>query len=383
MNYFCRTMKPFLLAKAPLYLFAAMLPVIASCSGKEAYVINGHITGNSDAIKDGYAFLTGVGVRVQPDTVSVKDGYFRFSGREVQPGQRTITFKGLRGNIRIFVEEGEFSVEAVDTLLSQAVVEGGETQELYNMVNGRQKEVLPDDVRKALSFESRLSGTTEERKKEISAQIRAAKDSMDRYSEGLVASHPDSWFAVDYLLNNMPDIPYEKLVGLSAGVMSSPKFDGNEDAETVRAFVRNEGILRQGMPCPAITMKSSSGGKVDFSEVFSSNDLTMVWFWATWYPYAGKHNGEVKDVYAKYHDKGFEVISVSLDKKGEDWKGFLAAEQPCGIQVSDLKYWKSIAVKTYNVRYIPQNIFVDKEGKIVGRQIEPGDIEAFVSDYLK
>lgn len=376
-------MKSLLRANVPCFLFAAMLLVLASCSGKDAYVINGHITGNSAAIKDGYAYLTGAGIDVPRDTAVVKDGVFRFSGREVKPGPRTITFKGFRGNIRIFLEEGTFSVEAADSLLSQAVVAGGETQDLFNMVEKRRREVLPENTFKALFFESRLSGTTEERKQEIAGQIKAARDSVRNYTEELAVSHPASWFMVDYLFNNMSDIPYEKLVDMSAEIMASPKFDGNEDAETVRTFVRNEGILLPGKPCPSITMKSSAGEQVDFSEVFASNDLTMVWFWASWLPSAGRLSGELKDIYAKYHDKGFEVVSVSIDKKDADWKGFLSTEHPCGIQVSDVKYWNSVAAKTYNIRYIPQNIFVDKEGRIVGRKIESRDIEAFVSGTIK
>ena len=376
-------MKSHLRAAVPCFLSAAMLLVLASCARKDVYVINGHIAGNSAAIKDGYAYLTGAGIDVPRDTAVVKDGVFRFSAPEVIPGQRTITFKGLRGNIRIFLEEGTFSVEATDSLLSRAVVKGGETQELFNMVDRRRNEILPDDTFISLSLESRLGATSEERKQEIVRQIKAARDSVKGYTEGLAVSNPASWFTVDYLLNNMSDIPYEKLVEMSSEIMSSHKFDGNEDAETVRAFVRNEGLLLPGKPCPSITMKSSAGKSVDFSEVFSSNDLTMVWFWASWLPSAGRLGGELKDIYSKYHDKGFEVISVSLDKKDADWKGFLSTEHPCGIQVSDVKYWNSAAAKTYNIRYIPQNIFVDKEGRIAGRKIESRDIEAFVSGIIK
>ena len=362
---------------------ATALLICASCTHKEAYVINGHITGNSTAIKDGYAYLVGVGIDVPPDTVKIKNGEFRFSSGSVVPGMRTITFKGLRGNIRIFLEEGEFFVSAADTALGKAVVKGGETQELFNLVQMRREEILPDNTYRTLRLESRLDGTSEARKKEITAQVRAAMDSLDRYSEDLVEQHPDSWFAVDYLLNRMSDIPHERLVRLSEGVMTSPMFDGSPDAETVREFVRNEENLQPGMPCPSMTMDTPSGKTVDFSEVFSSNELTMVYFWASWLKTAKERNSELNEVYSRYHGRGFEVIAVSLDRKERDWKWFVSKEKPCGVQVSDLRYWNSPAARTYNIRYLPQNLFVDGDGKIIGRKIEPGDIESFVSEHLK
>jgi hypothetical protein len=36
----------------------------------------------------------------------------------------------------------------------------------------------------------------------------------------------------------------------------------------------------------------------------------------------------------------------------------------------------------YYVRYIPQNIFVDQTGKIVGRQIDKPEVDKFIGDFL-
>lgn len=81
-------------------------------------------------------------------------------------------------------------------------------------------------------------------------------------------------------------------------------------------------------------------------------------------------------MYAKYHDKGFEVFSVSLDNKKENWE---AAIQKDGLvwpnHVSDLKGWGSAAAKLYGVSSIPCTFLLDREGRILARGLRGPELE--------
>ena len=87
-----------------IILFTALLAV--SCGGhKGGYIIEGQLSGNSPVVADGEAHLSGIGF-AHSDTVKVENGAFKFTGDRTIPGYHTITFKGIRGHIRFFLEDG-------------------------------------------------------------------------------------------------------------------------------------------------------------------------------------------------------------------------------------------------------------------------------------
>ena len=73
----------------------------------------------------------------------------------------------------------------------------------------------------------------------------------------------------------------------------------------------------------------------------------------------------VKANYEKYHPKGFEIVGLSFDRDGTKWKECIANNGLNWIQLSDLKFWNSIAATTYGIHSIPASILFDPEGKIV------------------
>ncbi|MBO4646315.1 MAG: TlpA family protein disulfide reductase [Bacteroidales bacterium] len=96
--------------------------------------------------------------------------------------------------------------------------------------------------------------------------------------------------------------------------------------------------------------------------------VVLVDFWASWCGPCRKENPHVVSMYAKYHDKGFEVFSVSLDNKAESWKAAIAKDQLVWPNhVSDLKGWGSAAAKLYGVSSIPSTFLLDREGHIIAK----------------
>ena len=74
----------------------------------------------------------------------------------------------------------------------------------------------------------------------------------------------------------------------------------------------------------------------------------------------------------------FPIISL----RPQAWKSAIKDDKLTWVQVSDLQYWNSAAAKLYYVRYIPQNIFIDQEGKIVKRKVEKDKMEEFLTEFL-
>lgn len=104
--------------------------------------------------------------------------------------------------------------------------------------------------------------------------------------------------------------------------------------------------------------------------------VVLIDFWASWCGPCRAENPNVVRLYEKYKDKGFTVMSVSLDKEADKWKQAIEKDKLVWPNhVSDLKGWACAAAQKYGVRGIPFTVLVDKDGKIIQTKLRGADLE--------
>ena len=111
----------------------------------------------------------------------------------------------------------------------------------------------------------------------------------------------------------------------------------------------------------------------------SSSELSVMsalpFFWASWCTPCRKENPNLVRAYGLYHEKGFEIFQVSLDKTKEAWmKGIIEDGLEKWIHVSDIRYWQSVVVPLYNLEKIPSSFLLDREGKIIARDLRGDEL---------
>ena len=112
--------------------------------------------------------------------------------------------------------------------------------------------------------------------------------------------------------------------------------------------------------------------------------VVLLDFWASWCGPCRRENPNVTRIYSQYHDKGFEVFSVSLDSDAASWKRAIEADKLVWPNhVSDLKKWQSKAAAIYGVRSIPSTFLLDKDGRIVQRDLRGADLERAVKQMVE
>ena len=90
-------------------------------------------------------------------------------------------------------------------------------------------------------------------------------------------------------------------------------------------------------------------------------------------------------VYEKYHDKGLNIISVSLDRQGQEarWKQAIADDNMDWYHVSTLKFWQDPIARQYNVRSIPATFLLDENGVIIDKNLRGAALENKIASLLE
>ena len=142
------------------------------------------------------------------------------------------------------------------------------------------------------------------------------------------------------------------------------------------------GVLGAGMEAPEISMSDPDGKTRRLSDL--RGKIVLIDFWASWCGPCRRENPNVVKIYEKYHDKGFEIFSVSLDKTHAAWvKAIKDDRLVWPNHVSDLNGWTSSAGAAYGIMSVPSTVLVDREGRIIARNLRGPELEQAVAAALE
>ena len=190
-----------------------------------------------------------------------------------------------------------------------------------------------------------------------------------------------------YVLNPKDDFDYFNLVDSSL-MNRYPESDAvkalHSQIEELKRQIKNEEELNKivgiDSAAPDITLPNPEGDTISLSSL--KGKYVLLDFWASWCKPCRMESPNLVRSYNKYHEKGFEIFQVSLDKKKESWIEAIESDQLNWIHVSDLQFWNSSAAKLYQVQAIPASFLLDKNGKIIAKNLRGNSLEATLSEIF-
>ena len=93
-------------------------------------------------------------------------------------------------------------------------------------------------------------------------------------------------------------------------------------------------------------------------------------------------NADLKELYDKYHDQGFEVYQIAVETSKPTWINTVQEQNLPWISVCDLRGEASSALTLYNIRKLPANYLIDRKGDIVAKDLYGTSLEEQLNKLL-
>ena len=145
-------------------------------------------------------------------------------------------------------------------------------------------------------------------------------------------------------------------------------------------FQKGEAQASYNSQNPEITLPSLKGDIVRLSDF--KGKVILVDFWASWCGPCRASNKHLVKLYDKYKAKGFEIFGVSVDENPKAWQKAVKKDKITWSQVIDKGGWESGTTVRWNVAYLPTTFLFDKDGNLIARDLEKGELEKLLDNLL-
>ena len=351
----------------------------------------GHFTisGKLQGFAKPWVYLTYInkGQRIL-DSVRVNDGSYVFKGA-IDGGSvgtladRTINLRTFYPNMgaSIYVSGESFNVMHTDSFKNYKVSGSQANTEFHQLNQARDAEMLPYKEITLQRNAAYKAGDTVLRILMENRMDSIYKAMQEKVYGKYVRQNPPGTLALyalqQYAGSNMDKAKIEPLFRrLPTAVKNSTQ--GQEFQKKLDFLDR----ISIGKPAIDFTQNDTAGVPVKLSSF--RGKYVLLDFWASWCGPCREENPNLVKAYNKYHNKGFEILGVSLDQENgkEKWLTAIHKDGLNWTHVSDLKFWNNAVAKAYGVGAIPQNFLIDPQGKIIAKGLRGEALDKKLSELF-
>ena len=319
------------------------------------------------------------------DTIPVENGKFEVDLPEKEtPTISFLTMEGVRGNVLYIADNTPINFKIYRDSLHASTVTGGEDNEILYSYLGKIRKTNEkmsksrNEARTAL-----MSNDTSSLKTLKQDQQKIADEDMAN-KKSVVQENPNSLVSVMVLQDmvNTGAFTGKELKELYESL--SPAVKATSLAQLLEQNLLKLSKTDIGSKAPEISAPTPEGNNLALNEALGK--VTLVDFWASWCKPCRVENPNIVNVYNKFHEKGFNIVQVSLDRPGQKDKWIEAIEKDNLGQwnhVSNLMFWQDPIAAEYGVQAIPAAFLLDGNGNIVAKDLRGPELEQKVAELLE
>jgi peroxiredoxin len=360
-----------------LLLLIIFLPLMAFAQKESGYTINGNIVG----APDGKVYVLN---SYNGDTLNsgiVKSGVFKIEKKEKFLGTAAVLM--IEGKIvlsNLFIEPGIITISGDFTKPATTKAAGTPSNDAWNEYR---IEIAPIDTKIANERAAIKAETDPVKKKALLEENGKSYEAFYAFRRSFAIKHNNTIIAPMFLSAGTGNLDYKGLCDLLNLLDSGTPNNWYTNRLKERADIMSR--CDYGKVAPDFTLKDPYGKKITLSSL--RGQVVHVDFWASWCAPCRAENKNVVELYNKYHEKGFTVMSVSIDEDKEKWvKAVEMDNLPWKNQVSSLVGWECPVARMYGVVYgmtgVPYSILLDKEGKVCGYNLRGEELKAKLKEIF-
>ena len=358
------------------------LTLLAACNSKpEGYVINATVSGDlENGTKVFLKTTDSLNQLKDIDTTTVENGVFTFNGTQQNPKLHYIFLESNRGNIPLFLENGDIDIKFQKDSLNYARLKGTPQNELFKKFLGESRKM----AERARSMQRDMSDAARARDTATVAAIREEytelQDDVKNFNIDFAKENPDAIISALILGNLLVSkaLPNEEIQQIYDGL--TPEIKESEPGKNIKEQLDKAKSTEIGSIAPEFSAPTPDGSILALSDI--KGKVTLVDFWAAWCRPCRVENPNIVSVYKKYHDKGLNVVGVSLDTRAEDWNKAIEADGLEWNHISNLKRFQDPIAQLYNINAIPAAFLLDENGVIVAKNLRGPALEQKVAELL-
>lgn len=364
------------------YWLCAIVILSVSCKDESTYKITG-------AVEDGDGMMVYLKKEIGDkkfqveDSVQVKEGKFLLTGKIIQPDKRVLALE--KNEQEIFLDNVPMQVTA-----TRNVNKEGKKLESYNLdiTGSPEQQVLK--MGKQLQMGKNLMSLggmfAMMKVKDDSVKLDStwkAMEMLKRQMDESIKTFIDTnnnRVAITYMIGDFVATEYTFDDVERYYNNLTPEVKSSYPGQLLCKKIEELKYINMGGIAPDIDLPAPDGKNIKLSSL--RGKYVLLDFWASWCGPCLAEVPNVKAIYEKYKDKGFEVYGVSLDDKKDAWEKAIDKHGLTWTHVSSLKGWDCPVAKRYNVTGIPRMYLLDPEGRIVAMDLRGEELQQKVASFF-
>ena len=360
------------------YLLAAAAVFAACNSGNNGYTVTGTIEGAADG--DTVYLQTVEGRQlVKLDSAIIANGTFTFKGTQDTAANRYITYNpaGTEGMIMdFFLENGKINIKLNEKSSSAT---GTANNDIYQAIRIQLNEL--DSQMENIYASMTDTALTDQQRESKSKEMDALQDKMMEVAKAGISQNITNAVGVHLLKSNYYYLDVKELDPLVSQIPAT--YSNDATVIRIKENVEKMKATAVGKKFTDFEMQTPEGKTGKLSDYVGKGKTVLGDFWASGCGPCRREMPNLVEAYAKYKNKNFEIVGVSLDQSADSWKEAIKKLNITRPQMSDLKYWNCEGAKLYAVSSIPHTVLIDGDGIILARGLHGEELQEKLAEVLK